>query len=307
MSKDFISIRDLTLYQFNYLLDLARQIKEKPHRFQNNLKNKTLALAFQKPSLRAKVTFEAGMLQLGGDAIYLASSDIQMGERELPKDVCKSLERWVDGVAIRTSNHKIVTDFAQDSRIPVINALTDFLHPCQAISDFFTLKESRKDLSSIKLAYIGDGNNVCHSLLLAAAKAGTKIAVATPPGYEPSPQILKQAETDGNQTGFQVQVTHDLSEAARGADVIYTGTWASIGQEDKQQQRAHIFAPYQVNKELMALANPEFLFMHCLPAHRGEEVSDEIIDSPHSIVYDQVENRLHVQKAIMVLLLESEK
>jgi ornithine carbamoyltransferase len=303
MGKDFLSIHDLTPYQFSQTMDLAREIKEKPHRFKDRLKDKILAMIFEKPSLRTRVTFEAGMLQLGGEAIYLAPSDIQMGTRETPYDVGKNLERWVDALMIRTFSHQIAVDLATASNIPVINALTDLLHPCQAMADFFTLKEKLGDLANTKLTYIGDGNNVCHSLLFAAAKAGSKMSVSTPVGFEPDPEILEHAKQDGQKTGFQVELTSDPYEALQQADAVYTDVWTSMGQESEKEKRAQIFSSYQVNRELMNQAKKDALFMHCLPAHRGEEVTDEILDSQRSIVFDQAENRLHVQKAIMVLLI----
>ena len=304
MFEDFLTIHDLTPYQFSQIMDLTREIKDKPHRFTKRLQNKILAMIFEKPSLRTRVTFEAGMLQLGGEAIYLAPADIQMGTREAPYDVGKNLERWVDGIMIRAFSHQTAIDLAKASNIPVINALTDLLHPCQGMADFFTLMEKRGDLASMKLAYIGDGNNVCHSLLFAAAKTGMTISVATPSGYEPDQNILRQAEQDEQETGVRIILTSDPVEAVRGADAVYTDVWASMGQESEKASRAKIFTPYQVNRELMAQAQSTALFMHCLPAHRGEEVTDEVIDSPQSIVFDQAENRLHVQKAIMLLLLE---
>jgi ornithine carbamoyltransferase len=304
MLEDFLSIHDLTPYQFSQIMDLTREIKEKPHRFKNRLKDKILAMIFEKPSLRTRVTFEVGMLQLGGEAIYLAPSDIQMGIREKPYDVGRNLERWVDAIMIRTFSHQIAVDLAQACNIPVINALTDLLHPCQAMADFFTLKEKMGDLANTKLAFIGDGNNVCQSLLFAAAKTGSKMAVATPPGFEPNPDILDQARQDGQKTGFVVTVTSDPSEAVKEADAVYTDVWASMGQENEKEKRAQIFTPYQVDYQLMEQAKKNALFMHCLPAHRGEEVTAEILESRQSVVYDQAENKLHIQKAIMVLLLE---
>lgn len=303
MIEDFISIHDLTLYQFSKILDLTREIKERHDRFRNKLKNRILAMIFQKPSLRTRMTFEVGMLQLGGEAVYLSPSDIQIGTRESLHDMGKNLERWVDAIMIRTFAHQNVIDLAQACRIPVINALTDLLHPCQAMADFFTLKEKRGDLANLKLAYIGDGNNVCHSLLYAAAKAGSKMSVATPPGYDPNPEIVKKAEEDGKETGASFCFTNDPSEAVKDADVVYTDAWASMGQEKEKEKRAKIFAPFQVNNKLMEKAKEDAFFMHCLPAHRGEEVTDEVIDSSQSIVYDQAENRLHIQKVIMLLLL----
>ena len=303
MIDNFISIHDLTLYQFSKILDISREIKDNPHRFRNKLKGKILAMIFQKPSLRTRMTFEVGMLQLGGEAVYLSPSDIQIGTRETVYDMGKNLERWIDAIMIRTFAHQNVIDLAQSCHIPVINALTDLLHPCQAMADFFTLKEKRGDLANFKLAFVGDGNNVCHSLLSAAAKAGSKMSVATPPGYEPDPEIRKQAEEDGKETGANLSFTNDPSEAVENADAIYTDTWASMGQEQEKEKRGEIFAPFQVNKSLMAKAKKGVFFMHCLPAHRGEEVTDDVIDSPQSLVYDQAENRLHVQKVIMLSLL----
>jgi ornithine carbamoyltransferase len=303
MIDNFISIHDLTLYQFSKILDISREIKDNPHRFRNKLKGKILAMIFQKPSLRTRMTFEVGMLQLGGEAVYLSPSDIQIGTRETVYDMGKNLERWIDAIMIRTFAHQNVIDLAQSCHIPVINALTDLLHPCQAMADFFTLKEKRGDLANFKLAYVGDGNNVCHSLLSAAAKAGSKMSVATPPGYEPDPEIRKQAEEDGKETGASFSFTNDPSEAVKNADAIYTDTWASMGQEQEKEKRGEIFAPFQVNKSLMAKAKKGAFFMHCLPAHRGEEVTDDVIDSSQSLVYDQAENRLHVQKVVMLSLL----
>jgi len=303
MLENFISIHDLSLYEFSKILDVAREIKDNSHRFRNKLKGKILAMIFQKPSLRTRMTFEVGMLQLGGEAVYLSPSDIQIGTRETVYDMGKNLERWVDAIMIRTFAHQNVIDLAQACRIPVINALTDLLHPCQAMADFFTLKEKRGDLVNFKLAYVGDGNNVCHSLLSAAAKAGSKMSVATPPGYEPEPAIRKQAEKDGQETGASFSFTNDPSEAVENADAVYTDVWASMGQEQEKENRTKIFAPFQVNKGLMAKAKEEAFFMHCLPAHRGEEVTDDVIDSSRSVVYDQAENRLHVQKVIMLFLL----
>ena len=305
MIEDFLSVHDLTANQFSQIFELTEQIKKEPQLYRDRLKHKILAMLFQKPSLRTRMTFEVGMVELGGHATYLGPSEVQLGIRESAYDVARNLEQWVDGIMVRTFDHKNVTDLAQASRIPVINALTDLLHPCQAMADFFSLKENREDLSNIRLAYVGDGNNVCHSLLFAAAKSGTKMAVAFPPGYEPDAEILKQAEEDGKETQSDILLTNNPAEAVDGADAVYTDTWASMGQEEEKEERLKIFTPYQVNSQLMAKAKPNALFMHCLPAHRGEEVTDEVIDSPQSIVFQQAQNRLHVQKAIMLLLLEN--
>ncbi len=307
MLEDFLSIHDLSLYEFNQILDMAEKIKKQPQRFRDKLNNKVLAMIFQKPSLRTRMTFEVGMLQLGGEAVYLGPSDIQMGTRETPHDVGKNMERWVDGIMIRTFAHQEVIDLADTTHIPVINALTDLLHPCQALADFFTLRESHKDLSSLKLAYIGDGNNVCHSLLFAAAKSGCQMSVATPKKYEPNPEIVKQAQLDAKETGASFHFTNDPVKAADSADAVYTDVWASMGQEKEKEKRARIFTPFQVNRKLMAKAKNDALFMHCLPAHRGEEVTDEVMDSTQSVVFEQAENRLHVQKVIMCLLMEKKQ
>lgn len=300
-----MTIHDISVYEFSEILDIAEKVKTKPQTFQNKLAHRILAMIFEKSSLRTRMTFEVGMLQLGGEAIYLSPSDIQMGSRESTFDVGKNLERWVDGIMIRTFDHAIAVDLAEASRIPVINALTDLLHPCQAMADFFTLREKKGALAGLKLAYVGDGNNVCHSLLLAAAKAGSQITVATPSGYEPDIKILKLAEEDGKDTGFIYRLTEDPMEAVTDVDAVYTDIWVSMGQETEKDERLRTFTPYQVNSSLMASAKPDAIFMHCLPAHRGKEVTDEVIDSAQSAVYDQAENRLHTQKAILLMLLEN--
>jgi len=303
MQKDFLSIRDLSVYEFGQMLDQAAEVKKHQAKYRKALKNRILAMIFQKPSLRTRMTFEAGMLRLGGEAIYLAPSDIQMGSREGAYDIGKNLERWVDGIMIRTFGHQLAVDLAASCRIPVINALTDLSHPCQAMADFLTLREHKGALSALKLTYVGDGNNVCHSLMLAAARGGTKMAVATPPGYEPKAEVVRWAREDGKDTGFTLTLTNSAEEAASGADAVYTDVWASMGQEAEKEARARIFAPYQVNAKLMAHAKKDALFMHCLPAHRGEEVTNEVIDSANSVVYDEAENRLHAQNAILIALM----
>jgi len=303
MQKDFLSVRDLSVYEFGKMLDRATEVKKHADKYRKALKHKILAMIFQKPSLRTRMTFEAGMLQLGGEAIYLAPSDIQMGSREGAYDIGKNLERWVDGIMIRTFGHQIAVDLAASTKIPVINALTDLSHPCQAMADFLTLREHKGALSALKLAYVGDGNNVCHSLMLAAARGGTKMAVATPAGYEPKVEMVRAAREDGKDTGFTLTLTTSAEEAVSGADAVYTDVWASMGQEAEKAARAKIFAPYQVNARLMSHAKKDALFMHCLPAHRGDEVTDEVIDSPTSVVYDEAENRLHAQKAILIALM----
>ena len=303
MQKDFISIHDLTLYEFHELLDSTQEIKEEPDKYRKKLKNKVLAMIFEKPSLRTRMTFEVGMLELGGKAIYLSPTEIQVGKRETIEDIGHNLERWVDGIMIRTFAHDNVIKLGQAAAIPVINALTDFSHPCQGMADIFTLREKKGGLSKIKLAYVGDGNNVCHSLMLAAAKAGLKMAVATPKGYEPSPTVVEWAREDGRETGFSIELGQDPKIAVKDADAVYTDTWASMGQEQEKEARARVFAPFQVSPELMAFAKLDAVFMHCLPAHREEEVTASVLESPQSVVFDQAENRLHIQKAIMLSLM----
>jgi len=303
MQKDFLSIRDLSVYEFGQMLDKATAVKKDPAKYRKALKGKILAMIFQKQSLRTRMTFEAGMLRLGGEAIYLAPSDISLGSREGAYDIAKNLERWVDGIMIRTFGHQIAVDMAAAAKIPVINALTDMSHPCQAMADFLTLREHKGALSNLKLTYVGDGNNVCHSLMLAAARGGTKMAVATPAGYEPRSEYVEWAREDGKSTGFSLTLTNSPIEGVAGADAVYTDVWASMGQESEKEARALIFAPYQVNGKLMAHAKKDAIFMHCLPAHRGDEVTDEVIDAPSSVVYDQAENRLHAQKAILIALM----
>jgi len=304
---DFLSIHEISIYQFNELLDNARHIKENPQRYRNSLDHSVLAMIFEKPSLRTRMTFEVGMLQLGGHAVYLGPSDIQMGKRESTSDIGKNLERWAGMIMIRTFDHQTAVDLARHTGIPVINALTDLLHPCQGMADFMTIREKRRNMTDLTLAFIGDGNNVCHSLLFASAKAGTRMKIATPAGYEPDPKIVSLAKEDGRDTGFELMISSDPAEAVQDADVVYTDTWTSMGQEDEKEERKKIFIPFQVNRELMDRAKPDALFMHCLPAHRGEEVTDEVIDSSQSVVFDQAENRLHIQKAIMLLLMGIKK
>ena len=307
MNKDFISIHDITRYEFHELLDLAIKIKEHRAKYRKTLQDQVLAMIFEKPSLRTRMTFEVGMHELGGKGIYLSPAEIQIGKRESVEDVAHNLERWVDGIMIRTFGHDTVVRLARAASVPVINGLSDLSHPCQGMADFLTIREKKGGLAGIKLAYVGDGNNVCHSLMLAAAKAGSVMAVGTPKGFEPNPEIVKLALEDGKETGFSLVVTNDPREAARNADAVYTDVWASMGQESEKEARAKVFAPFQVNSALMALAKPDAIFLHCLPAHREEEVSAAVFESPQSVVFDQAENRLHAQKAIMATLMGNRK
>jgi ornithine carbamoyltransferase len=300
---DFLSIDDLAPEQILHLLALARTLKANPKKYRRALEGMVMALIFEKPSLRTRTTFAVGMTQLGGDALYLSPAEISLGKRESVHDVAKNLERMVNGVMIRTFGHDICESFARHAAIPVINGLTDHEHPCQAMADFLTLVEKKRKLTALKLTYVGDGNNVAHSLMLLAAKLGARMVVAAPEGYQPSPAVVARAQEIARSTGGAISTTTDPAEAAEGADMIYTDTWTSMGQEAEGEIRRKAFAGFQVNRALVARAKRDFLFMHCLPAHRGEEVTDEIIDSPNSVVFDQAENRLHVQKAIMHELL----
>jgi ornithine carbamoyltransferase len=295
MKRDLLRIADLSGDEIHEVLALARRLKAElaartPHPL---LLGRTLAMIFEKPSLRTRVTFEVGMVQLGGAAIHLAPGDIRLGERESAGDIARNLERWVDLIMARTFLHQSVADLAAGARVPVINGLSDLHHPCQVLSDCFTLLEHRGRLEGLRVAFIGDGNNMVHSWMDAAARLGFDFVLACPPGYEPDPDITAQA-------GARVRVTHDAAEAARDADVVYTDVWTSMGQEAEAKSRRRAFRPYQVNAKLVSAARPDVLVMHCLPAHRGEEITDDVLDGPRSVVFDQAENRLHVQKAIMV-------
>ena len=303
-TKDFISIQDLTAAEYWGLFDLARDAKLVPMAYEASLKGKTLAMIFEKPSLRTRVTFEVGIQQLGGYAVYLSPADISLGKRESAADVARNLSRWVDAIMIRTFDHAICVELAREASIPVINGLTDLLHPCQAMADYLTMLEIKGSLKGLAVAYVGDGDNVAHELMFGAARAGAHLTIATPPGYAPDQELLLLARADARATGARIEVVVDPREAVHGADVVYTDVWASMGREAEAEQRRWIFLPYQVNAALMRLARPDAIFMHCLPAHRGAEVTDDVIDSAQSVVYDQAENRLHIQKAILIELMK---
>ena len=297
---DFLTIRDFTSDELRHLLALAREVKADPARFSDALKGKTLAMIFEKPSLRTRVSFDVGIHQLGGFSVYLSPAEINLGKRESVYDVARNLERMVQGIMIRTFAHDIVERMAEWASVPVINGLTDYSHPCQAMADFLTILEHKGRLEGLKLAYVGDSNNVSNSLMFAAARFGTHIAIGSPAGYQPKAEVAQWTREEGAKTGSTLLITADPAEAVAGADVIYTDTWASMGQEAEAHARKAVFRPFQVNAALVAHAKPDALFMHCLPAHRGEEVTDEVIDSPNSVVFDEAENRLHAQKAIML-------
>jgi ornithine carbamoyltransferase len=301
--RDFLSVDDFSAAEIHTILKLAASMKANPRKYRRVFEGKMMALIFEKPSLRTRTTFTVGASQLGGDSITLTPAEISMGKRESVYDVAKNLERMVDGIMVRTFGHDICTGLAEHASVPVINGLTDLEHPCQALADFFTVIECGKSLRKGKFCYVGDGNNVAHSLMLTAAKLGTTFCVATPDGYKPDGKILERSVAIAAETGAKIFWTSDPVEAVRDADMVYTDTWTSMGQEAEAAARRTIFKPYQVNRELFSHAKPDALFMHCLPAHRNEEVTDEIIDSPNSVVFQEAENRLHVQKAIMAELI----
>jgi ornithine carbamoyltransferase len=303
--RDFLSIKDFTPKQIRHFLYVASQIKVHPERYSESLKGKTLALIFEKPSLRTRVTFDVSIHQLGGFSLYLSPAEINLGKRESVYDVAKNLERMVQGIMIRTFAHEIVDKMAEYASIPVINGLTDYSHPCQAMADYLTILEVKGRLRGLKVSFIGDGNNVAHSLMFAGAQLGAHVWVATPPGYEPKLDAIRWAQERAAETSGSCTITNDAASAACDADVIYTDVWASMGQEAEAETRRHIFLPYQVNAALFGRARPDAIFMHCLPAHRGDEVTDDVIDSPRSVVFQEAENRLHVQKAIMLELMKS--
>ena len=300
MKRDFLAIADFTTEELNEILALAERLKRELRCGQRTplVAGKTLAMIFEKPSLRTRVTFEVGMTQLGGYAVYLTPADIRLGERETVADIARNLERLVDFIMARTMRHDSLLELAACAATPVINGLSDLRHPCQVLSDCFTLRERRGALHDQRVAFLGDGNNMANSWISAAARFGFTFALACPVGYEPNADVLAAARGDG----ASVLITHDPAEALAGADVAYTDVWASMGQEDEAEERRRIFAPFQLNAAALRHAKADALVMHCLPAHRGEEVTAEVIDGPASIVFDQVENRLHVQKAILVWL-----
>jgi len=299
--KNLVSVHDLSREEVDQIFKTAEYLKMKKKIGEKCeiLKDRTLAMIFEKPSLRTRVTFETGMTELGGHAIYLAPSDIQMGKREPVYDVARNLSRWVDGIMIRTFSNEIVVELAKESRVPVINGLSDLLHPCQSLTDLFTVYEKKRVLKGLKLAYVGDGNNVCHSLMFTSAKLDVEMSIACPNGYEPNKEIENLAREDG----LELTITHDPEKAVKDADVIYTDVWASMGQESEREKRVKVFRDYQVNMDLVRKAKEDVIVMHCLPAHYSEEITKEVIESKHSVVYDEAENRLHVQKAIMALLM----
>ncbi len=303
--KDFISLHDCTKEEIDALLKLAIKLKDENKKgiAHHHLKGKTLGMIFTKSSTRTRVSFEVGMTQLGGYPLFLSSADIQLGRGETIYDTAKVLERYLDGIMIRTYSHQDVLDLAEHADIPVINALTDLLHPCQVLADLQTIYEHKGKLEGLKLAYVGDGNNMTNSLMYGCAKMGLDCSVATPKGYEPDSQVTELAKEDFKKSGAKLVITNDPVEAVKNADIIYTDTWVSMGQESEKAERIKLFADYQIDKKLASNANDDYVFMHCLPAYRGFEVSEDVIDGKHSIIFDEAENRLHAQKAVMVTLM----
>ena len=300
---DLISTRDLGPQGVEAVLHLAELMKARPSVFQRALAGKQMVMFFEKPSLRTRLTFEAGMTSLGGAAMFVDQTQSRIDARESLSDVAHNLERWVDVIVLRTFTQETIEGMAQHASVPVINALSDLEHPCQALADYLTLQERFGNVKNITLAYVGDGNNVAHSLLLTCACLGSSIRIATPKGYEPDARIVADAKKIAKQTGARIELLTDPAAAVAAVDAIYTDAWASMGQEQEATERARIFPPYQVNRSMTAKAAPHAVFMHCLPAHRGEEVTNEVMDSENSVIFDQAENRLHVQKAILYLLL----
>ncbi len=303
--KDLISIHDLTLEEVNQIFEVSKTLKQKQLTGESHrvLEGKTLGMIFTKPSTRTRISFETGIYQLGGIGMYFGPNDLQLGRSESILDTAKVLSRYLDGIMIRTFAHQDVIDLAEGASIPVINGLTDLLHPCQVLADLFTILEKKGKLKGLKLAYIGDGNNMAHSLLNGCSKVGMHISIASPSGYKPNAEIVDNAKKNAKYMGSKVEILDDPVKAVKNADIIYTDVWASMGQESEAAERRKKFMRYQVNPKLVKNAKDDYLFMHCLPAHRGDEVVNEVADSPNSVIFDEAENRLHVQKAIMALVM----
>jgi ornithine carbamoyltransferase len=302
--KHLLSLRDFSRAEIEEIFDLTEKLKADPAAYAGALQGKSLAMIFQKPSTRTRVSFEVGMFQLGGSALYLGADAIQLQRGETIADTAKVLSRYVNGIMARVHAHQDLLDLAKHATVPVINGLSDLLHPVQALADYFTLRERRGSLDGLRVAYVGDGNNVCHELMFGAVKLGMSMSIACPEGYDPNPLIVKSAGREAQRAGTEAPtVTRDPMEAVSGADLVYTDVWTSMGQEAEAEARLAAFEGFCVTPDLMAAAGPEAVFMHCLPAHRGEEVAAEVIDGPQSVVFDEAENRLHTQKAALVLLL----
>jgi len=303
MERDYLSVDDLTPEELIALLDLSAKLKAQPEGYADRLHGKAVAMVFEKPSTRTRVSFEVAISSAGGHAVPLSSAELQLGRGETIEDTGRVLSRYVDAVVLRTFEQERLEVLARAASVPVVNALSDFEHPCQCLADLLTVREKKGEVAGRTLVYLGDGNNVTHSLLLGCAKSGMRIRVATPPGFEPIPQVVQRAREIARGTGGQVEVLNDPEEACAGADVLYTDVWASMGQEAEARERALVFPAYQLNQPMVKLAAPDVTVLHCLPAHRGQEITDEVIDGPHSAVWDQAENRMHTQKALLLWLL----
>lgn len=302
--KDLLSIRDLTPAQVADLFVLVKDMKANPGKYGESCKGAILGMLFKKPSTRTRISFEAAIYQLGGHGMMFRPDELQLGKSESLADTARVMSRFIQAMMIRTFAHQEVEDFAKYSTIPTINGLTDFLHPCQGLTDYFTMLEKFGYLKGLKVTYVGDGNNVAHSLMFGAVKVGAHITIATPKGFEPKPEVTEACLVLGKETGAQVRLVNDAIEGVKGANVVYTDVWASMGQEAEAKERERIFSSFQVNMQLLSHANPNWVFMHCLPAHRGSEVTDDVCDHPQSVIFDQAENRLHTQKGILFNLLK---
>jgi ornithine carbamoyltransferase len=305
MKRDYLSVGDLTSEEFAWLLDLSSKVKATPGDYGDRLRGTSIALIFEKPSTRTRVSFEVAIESAGGHALALSGAELQLGRGETIEDTGRVLSRYVDAVVLRTFEQERLEVLAGAASVPVVNALSDFEHPCQCLADLLTVREIKGELAGRTLVYLGDGNNVTHSLLLGGAMGGMRVRTATPPGFEPIPQIVQRARELAEQTGGSIEILNDPLEACRDADVLYTDVWASMGQEEEADERALIFPAYQLDQRKVALARDDVTVLHCLPAHRGQEITDEVIDGPHSAVWDQAENRLHTQKALLLWLLDT--
>jgi ornithine carbamoyltransferase len=304
MARHYLSVDDLSSRELSALFDLAAKVKADPSAYRDRLSGRSIALVFEKPSTRTRVSFEVGVAELGAHPLVISSSELQLGRGETIEDTGRVLSRYVQAVVLRTFEQERLELLASTATAHVVNSLSDFEHPCQALADLFTVRERLGGLEGLSLTYLGDGNNVAHSLLLGGAKAGMRVRVATPPGFEPIPQVVNRAREIAQETGGTVEVLHDPAEAASGADVLYTDVWASMGREGEADERALVFPAYQINQKLVDLAGPRAIVLHCLPAHRGQEITDEVIDGPRFAVWDQAENRLHTQKALLLTLFD---
>jgi ornithine carbamoyltransferase len=303
MKRDFLSVGDLTPDELAWLLDLSSKVKATPEDYADRMRGRSIAMIFEKPSTRTRVSFEVAVESAGGHALALSGADLQLGRGETIEDTGRVLSRYVHAVVLRTFEQERLEVLAASATVPVVNALSDFEHPCQCLADLLTVREIKGELGGRTLVYLGDGNNVTHSLLLGGAMAGMRVRTATPPGFEPIPQIVQRAREIAAQTGGAIEILNDPVEACRDADVLYTDVWASMGQEDEADERALIFPAYQLDQRKVDLAKDDVTVLHCLPAHRGQEITDEVIDGPHSAVWEQAENRLHAQKALLLWLL----